>query len=109
MSSPMHLIHVEPTPNRFIAYCGHKQYSDVYMVRTPDHPSLCSKCSSKYYAQQCAKLPYRLGERLNLADDERRYDYKSIYKVFDAKASVIGFVTIANGWGKAWEVHAWET
>jgi hypothetical protein len=104
-----HLIRSGDARTGYIAWCGHKQYSDYNCTRVAETLDLCTKCSSKYYAEQGKTSAYRLGNRLDLSSDSRRYSYKSIYEIIRKQdAAVIGFVVIRLGWGQAWEVHAWS-
>ena len=104
----MHLIRSQDSTGRYVAYCGHTQHSNYNLTQSPERPDLCPKCSSKYYAEQIKSLPYRLGDRLDLSLDTRRYTYKSIYGIFDDTGAAIGFLTIKSGWGRAWYVHSWR-
>ena len=106
--SSRHLIRSQDH-GEYTAYCGERSRSDHYFTNSAEWPDLCSKCSSKYYAEQAKSLAYRLGDRLDLSRDGRRYSYKSVYHVHDATNAVIGFITIKNGWGKDWHVHAWNS
>ena len=102
-----HLIRSTSNSGQYTAYCGHQQQSNYNLTTSPDYPNLCSKCSSRYYREQVKESPYRLGERMDLANDPRRYKYKSIYEIYAGDA-VIGFVTIKNGWGQDWHVNSWR-
>lgn len=100
-----------PARKQYTAWCGHKQHTEVCLTRSPENRQLCPKCAQKYAAAQLktTDLPYKLGDRLDLTNDPRRYAYKSIYPILDTRRAaddqVIGFVTIQNGWGKQWRVH----
>lgn len=110
MAHSPHLIREHSQKTGYIAWCGYKSFSDYSMTGYEQHPAMCSKCSAKFYAEKTkTNFPYRLADRLDLTNDPRRYTYKSIYPIIRVEDGAdIGFVTITNGWGKSWEVRAWE-
>lgn len=103
-----HLIRSQNGNDGYAAYCGHRQQSNYNLTTLPEAYDLCSKCSPRYYTEQVKNSAYRLGDRLDLSRDGRRYSYKSIYEIRDADKVVVGFITIKNGFGMPWRVHAWK-
>lgn len=113
MASHEHLIRSEePAPGstltQYTSWCGEKQLSLMFMTRLPTHKRLCPGCSAKYYDHQLKQAPngFNLGERLDLSQDERRWQYKSVYPILDGNGVLFGHMTIENGWGRHWKVAA---
>lgn len=112
MAQSRHLIRSHNSTTGYVAWCGYKAFTDYVMTRHETHPYMCSKCSSKLYADKTkSNFPYRLADRLDLKNDRpRRYVYKSIYPIIRVSDEAeIGFVTIGNGWGKCWDVRTWNS
>jgi hypothetical protein len=125
-----------PERANYTAWCGEKsrgfRNSNPVYFRDYHGTDVCPKCSSKYWADKLAQrredgtvYPFRLGDRLDLTppSDYRqpmpmgvdRYYWKSLYPVLqtnvlvdDEEEKIVGFIGIESGWGKKWEIRAWE-
>jgi hypothetical protein len=110
MAISHHMIRSGDAQKGYVAYCGHKQFSNIFM--TEPGMGNCSRCSSRYFSEKikAADFPYRLGDRPDLSGDNRRWTYKSIYPIIrKSDEAVLGFVTIKQGWGKTWNVQPWSS
>lgn len=109
MAYAKHLIRLHNRTTGYNAWCGFKSHSDFSMTTYEQSINMCTKCSSRLYAEKTKTFPYRLADRLDLSNSPHRFTYKSIYPIIRVEdGAEMGFVTIKNGWGKDWEVRAFE-
>jgi hypothetical protein len=79
--------------------CG-GAYTKQFLTEDVCAWNLCTKCSSKWFAQQNTE-PFRLGERIIPPNGL----YRSVYPILDDQAELFGYVVIEHGWSKRWFIQ----